>query len=226
MNPFRWPFASSPFERVPDAFILDRAQLWPAIRQAIEYQQQQGNVVWVIAHFADQFFEIQNWLNQWELEYQIVEKRIDPHNIADMSRNNPKAIFLGLAEFVGSGEPANRIAGEAVSISMLVIERHPLIDFDRALEAAAHQIPGRVKFGYYLSLSDPAFDGQISQTVVALLKHFGLEDNQLINSVTASRAIERWLKKSSARFDPSVRADSAKEWLAIQVARAKNADLT
>lgn len=215
MNLFRWLFRLPHFGREPDSFTIKREQLWPQVLKAIRYQQQQGCVIWIVAHFADQFSEIQARLGQWQIEYQLVMKTVSPSTIVDMSRGHHQVVFLGLAELLSPATVATSNFDESTKLCIISIERHPLLDFDQRLENAVSQIPCRVKFGYYLALEDPVF-GSISQPIIASLKQLGLKDDELINSYATTRSIERVQKKRAASYDATLRADSAREWMLLQ----------
>jgi hypothetical protein len=220
MNLFQWMFRSPRFQREADAFTAHREQLWSQLLKAILYQQQQGNVVWIVTHFADQFSEMQRRLGQWRRNYEIVMNKIDTANMVEMSRGQSQVVFLALAELLSPTDTVDRQIDDSIQLSMIAIERHPMIDFDSLLESIATQIPSRVRFGYYLALDDPVFDS-IGQSVLATLRQLGLQDHELISSYAASRSIQRIQKKRSATYDKTLRADSAMEWIALQEARSR-----
>jgi hypothetical protein len=219
MNLFQWLFRSPRFQREPDAFTAHREQLWSQILKAIRYQQGQGNVVWIVTHFADQFSEMQRRLGQWQQDYEIVMNRIDTATMVEMSRQKSQVVFLALAELLSPAETVDREIDNSILLSMIAIERHPMIDFDSLLETVATQIPSRVKFGYYLALDDPVF-GSIGQSVLVTLRQLGLKDDELISSYATSRSIQRIQKTRSANYDRTLRADSAMEWIALQEGRS------
>lgn len=216
MNPFKWLFSRPRFERVPDAYTLSRSSLWREIINAVRFQQDQAACVWLIAHFADQFSEVQNRLSENRIDYQIVSSAVDGNQILEMSQSNRRSVILALAELLIpmagiSDEPTN-----SISLAMIAVERHPLITNDYRLEQVVRQVPCPTKFGYYLALDDPPFQGVLSESLVTLLRQFGMKEGELVNSLATTRSIDRLLKRQAAYYDPNLRADSAKEWIANQ----------
>jgi preprotein translocase subunit SecA len=216
MNFFKWLFAKPSYDRILDAYTFDRESLWAEIRKAIHFQQQQQSTVWLITHFADQFFEIQNRLGEWKIDYQILSHPITAIEARELSETSPESVFLALAELLTPSEISSGDLMSTRPVSIIAIERHPYIEHDYRLEEFVRQITSPVKFGYYLSLQDPPFQEILSEPLITLLRHFGMREGELVNSIATTRSLDRLLKRQAAQYDPQVRADSAADWLAQQ----------
>ena len=71
-----WIFKKKNFKRAEDTFALTREILWDGLKQRITLAQTQERATWLIVHFTDTFSELQERLEQWEVDYEIVSTQL------------------------------------------------------------------------------------------------------------------------------------------------------
>lgn len=212
---FKWLFTKRQFQRVDDCYTMHRAALWMKLRTAITQQQSTGNSVWLIAHFPDVFETVQRGLGEWRMDYQIITQPTTPEEVVARSSKSPAQIQLALAELL---VPADTIAAQSqsVSLSMIGLERHPLIFQEHQLETFARAVPCPVRFGYYLAINDPVIREVVNEGMIEILKQLGLQDHELITSNMITRRLHTVLARRATLADRNLQADSAAEWLALK----------
>lgn len=208
-----WLFRSPRFDRIPDCYTVKRSYLWVELKKAIQFQQQRGHAVWIVTHFPDQFTAAQDLLADWQIHYSILEQPIDSVQIAEISQRNPQTVHLALAELLTPSDRTDFAVDPKLTLAIIAVERHPLIDLDRQLESYAQSTPCRVIFGYYLSLDDPVIRPHLSENMFQVLSQYGMKESELIHSLIVTKAINRALKLQAKNYSPDYRADSAAEWL-------------
>ena len=213
-----WLFKKNNFKRAEDAYALTREILWDGLRKSIDLPQTAGRATWLIVHFTDTFTEVQEKLEQWGLEYEIVSSRLNVNELERLgplnTKPSPSRLKLILADLIP--EPASLDSSltnvAEAQIAMIVLERHPQIKHDQRLEAFARSLPCKVEFGYFLALDDAVIKISIEDQVVEILKQLGLDD-ELISSNMVTRRLETVLKRISSGFQGDTPCNSAAEWL-------------
>ena len=208
-----WLFKGSKYQRIPDSFVFEREYLWPRLREAILAQLAEQRSVWVVTHFAETFSEVQEALAKWELDYKIIDRAMTPSETLDVVRQSgSREIVLGLSELLVPIDSGLENSDE-IELTMVVLERYPLIEFDERLVKFAQQIPAKVRFGYLLAINDTIFKRIFPDTVFELLKQMGLQDNELITSTMISRRLDATIKRESQKYQGKTkRANSIEEW--------------
>jgi len=224
MGIWQWLFGKRRFERFDDSFALSREKLFGSLQTAIVNQRQAGQTIWIVAHFPETYLQIGERLSEFGFDYQIVGQQVTPAEVLAISKRASLSasdkmtapIQLVLAELLDARFLVERFSATGVdrseSISMIVIERHPLLSEDHRVERFASEIPCPVRFGYYLSIDDAVVERAAGQELIHLLRLLGMEDQQLISSTMLTRRIEKKLKQDAAVFRINHRTDSAVEW--------------
>lgn len=218
MSLLGWFLKKPKYDRLSDAYMTQRKWLWGELKKAIEFQQAKKTSVWVVTHFPDQFLAVQDQLGSWQLDYRIIDQAIDPGRLAQLVRDDslsPRpAVNLSLAEFLETNDRAILDFDSQISVSMIAVERHPLVTKDQQLDRFASSIPCHVRFGYYLALDDPLFQYFFPEKMLSFLHHFGMRDDMLADSMIVTRAVNRAVRKLARQTKADIQADSAAEWLA------------
>jgi len=220
MGVLDWLFKKSNFHRVDDTFALKREMLWEGIRKTLQSPSQENRSTWLVMHFMDTFTEIQERLEEWGLEYEIVSTKL---NASQLDRTGlitnqsfPAPLKLILSALVPAPQDSTGLLPPDPDkhVAMIMLERHPQIRHDQRLEAFARSVPLLVEFGYFLALDDPTVLLSFDEKIVQILQQLGLK-NQLVSSNMVTKRLETVLKRISNDFSGDTPCDSAKEWLLV-----------
>ena len=214
-----WLFRRPRFTRFEDSFAMDRENLWPSLRDSIAKQRRDGFQIWIVTHFADTFSELQDLFDQWDVEYQIGDQLMQPQFAVETSRKLGCGVLLTLAELLTPAESVDREIEGAISLSLIVVEKHPLVENDRRLESFARMISCPVRFGYFMAIDDIVVRRAVNDTTIQILKQLGMKDHELITSIMITRRLETVLSRESAKFTTNHRADSAAQWYKLNLVR-------
>ncbi len=215
-----WIFKKKNFKRAEDTFALTREILWDGLKQRITLAQTQERATWLIVHFTDTFSELQERLEQWEVDYEIVSTQLSAsqfeRHLPMGDENSSPRLKLILADLIPepTSHPASLPSEPTDQLALIVLERHPLIEHDDRLESFARTLPCKVEFGYLLSFDDAVIKISLDDQVIELLKQLGLGD-ELISSNMVARRLETVLRRLSSGFTGDTRCDSAAQWLEI-----------
>ncbi len=207
-----WLTGQPKFNRFEDSFAMTRANLWAKLQIAIAQQQNEGRRVWIVTHFAETFVEIQNLLADWQFEYQICDQEITPLSALALTRDPSGSVLLILADLLTLADAVPTNFDDSTAISIIVVERHPLVDNDQKLEKFAKRLSCPVRFGYYLAIDDVVISRAVSETTIQILRQLGMKDHELITSNMITRRLEKVLARERIHFTQNQRADSATEW--------------
>ena len=123
----------------------------------------------------DTFTEVQDQLEQWGLEYEIVSSKLSANELDRLSPSSESS-SVGLKLILADLIPEPTSLGASLpneteaQVAMIVLERHPQIKHDQRLEAFARSLPWKVEFGYFLALDDAVIEFSIDDQVVEILK--------------------------------------------------------
>lgn len=207
-----WLIGRPSFNRFEDSFAMTRRSLWAKLKTAISQQQQQGSRIWIVAHFADTFVELQDLLEEWQIEYEICDRELQPQTALDSTRDKDNSVLLVLSDLLTLTDSAELAFDDSVTIAMIVVEKHPLVAIDDKLEAFSKSLPCRVRFGYYLAIDDVVVRKVINETTIQILKQLGMKEHELITSNMVTRRLDKVLKREGKLLNTNHRADSAEEW--------------
>lgn len=207
-----WLTGQPSFNRFEDSFAMTRVSLWAKLKSAISQQQQQGSRIWVVAHFADTFVELQDLLGEWQIEYEICDRELQPQTALESTRDKDNAVLLVLSDLLTLTDSAELAFDDSVTVAMIVVEKHPLIGMDNKLESFSKSLPCRVRFGYYLAIDDVVVKRVINETTIQILKQLGMKDHELITSNMVTRRLNKVLEREGKLISTNHRADSAEEW--------------
>ncbi len=196
-----------------DHFAFSQTALDQTICEAARFQADQGDLVFLLAHFPETFERIQNMLESHEVDYGIATEPIDWAANLVLIRSKLSKISLSLTEsfqhaLITTEPQSNR----ELKLSIIVVERHPLISMDESLKAFVRKIPFHVKLGYYLAFDQPVVDYAVEKGLRLLMKQFGMTNHSLVTSELISRRIRRKLKIYQRTHLNCVPADSPQEW--------------
>ncbi|MFK7767404.1 MAG: hypothetical protein AB8B55_09305 [Mariniblastus sp.] len=222
MGLFDWLFRSPQFKRYEDAYALNRESLWSALEQTVKSEQNSLNPIWLVTHFTDTFAALQNKLDQWECDYEIVAAPIDANSLERDNLLSPNTLKIVLAELIPDATPNLLEVNRDKTIAMIVVERHPNLQYDERIIEFAKSLPFKVEFGYYLSLDDAVVSMIVGESTLTILRQLGLEEHELITSNMVSRRLKIALRRLVDSFTGDAKADSAIEWMEQNAGKASD----
>ncbi len=225
MSFIEWITRRPGFRSLEDSFAINRESMLIGLLRAIEQQQKCCDEVWLVVHFFDAFLELQDFLGEQGIEYQIVDREFHGANLptdSDLSTGSGRdagIVRLALAALVGgaAGDGVQSSPGrpDRLSLAIIVCERHPHHVHDKRLFELVKQIDASITFGYVLSLDDVVVRKIVSPMALRVLKQLGLDDDELIASHYLSRLLERRLIRDSKNYAGDRKADSAAQWIEL-----------
>lgn len=211
---FSWLFPKPRFRVYEDSFARTDAAMFDGLRNAIEQRLELGQTVLLVAHFASAFEELQDYLDQWALEYQIGPAKIAPFQLPELFEGGPR-ITLSLARQLVQEDVSAAANRHNDTICVVVIERHPNGIADGKLEQFCREIPGHVEFGYFISFEAGLVRTMINESALHILDMFGLGENELITSNMISRRLRSLLAKNARMIATDHAAESFEEWVEL-----------
>lgn len=216
------------FQRHPDSFATTRQTLYEKLLEVIKLLIKQhdqpedrssnptgsprGSTVFIAAHFPDEFFRLQNALEQHGIDYQLITRPLDVQWFVDNAAPAEDVIFLALAEFLTETSfQENTVFGSP--LNLIVVDRHPEPFRDAALEKFARDFPATTRMGYFLALEDRVLQSVINETTLTVLKQMGIDDQGLVSSSIISRRINKVLaREQKLRTGEGIPTDSSEQW--------------
>ena len=175
-----WIFREPKFKRFDDAFTLTRERLWEALKGSIESPNHAEKSIWLVVHFIDTFTELQERLESWGLEYDVVSSRLATNEVDRQELLESTSIKLILAELIPEPDEISQVLeAEKRKLAMIVVERHPILEEDDRLHRFAMSLPLAVEFGYYLALDDDVVKLAINDTTVEVLLQLGSKRSRI-----------------------------------------------
>jgi len=218
------------FQRYPDSFASTRSTLYeklPAVIKSLLKQNVQLNhqsnrnlkappaaAVFIAAHFPDEFFRLQNELDQHGIEYQIIMRPLDAQWFLDCDAGRP-IVYLALAELL-TETTFSQNEVHVSKLDLIVVDRHPEPLRDVELETFARRFPAMTRMGYFLALDDRVLRPAINETTLIVLKQMGIDEHGLVSSGIISKRINKVLaRKQKLRTVEGLPTDSAEQWFEI-----------
>ncbi len=208
-------FRKPRFRRFDDSYALTRPSLFQSLRDSIEQRSGPDHAIFLVAHFPSVFTELQDALEAWRLPYDIITQVVNERWLESLPVNDRPTIFLTMAAMLEPEMPSVKTFYPSLSVSLMILERHPLELYDQRIESFARQFPCPVEMGYFLAMDDEIMKQFINQDMILLLKQLGLRDNDLVTSHMVTRRLNRATKKLSRQVEQEQPALSATEWFRL-----------
>ena len=215
MGLFDWITGKSRFKRFDDVFALNRESLWDALKQTLESQLHADKSIWLVAHFVETYTELQELLDQWQFDYDVVSTPIDPNHLERSGLLSRSSLKLVLGQLIPDAKPNLLEVDRSQTIALVMVERHPQVLHDQRIEAFSKTLPVRVELGYFLSLEDESVKLVVNETTLTILKQLGMNEHELITSHLVTSRLNKVLGRMSNSYRSDHPADSAEQWLAM-----------
>ncbi|MEM9942876.1 MAG: hypothetical protein AAF939_15030 [Planctomycetota bacterium] len=212
MGIFDWFRNRSGFRQFDDSFALHHSAALDHIKEIVLGNGSTGKNLWLIAHFPIAFVELQNHLESWQVNYEVVTEPIDANGMSDVFKD-PTSIKLVLSPLIPTVEYPLEPSDSPVTQGLLIVDRHPLITHDKRILQFARNCPYKVELGYVLSLDHPVLKLVVTDSLVELMGQLGMRKDELISSSMVSRRLEKKLTRLSALFTGDGPEESAESWL-------------
>lgn len=215
MSLFDWITRSPMFRYFEDSYARDQQSMLLGVHQAFAQKRQLGETVIVAAHFGQTFESLQKSLEHSTIEYEVISSPIGPTWIEDRVRERRGRLFITLADLLDSNRLGQAPPRRDFRLGVVMIERHPLIQHDRAVELFCRAVPCCVDLGYFLALTDPVVRSVVGGATLKILDMFGMRQNEMITSKMISSRMKKELRRKAASYVSDLRADSSEQWMAI-----------
>ena len=208
--------ASSRVTYRPDSFTLTSRGKYSRLRQWLNDLAESNRPVVLLCHFESTFLEIQDTLDQFEIDFDILAKSLTRTVLMQQFEQRPLKPALTLASMLQIDDLApNRSSGIAsMKLAMIVLERYPNPVRDELIERFARSLGCPVQLGYLLSFDDPLLRELLGQNFIDLMQQLGLGENDLVSSAMSSRALSRAIRRRIRNIVDETAAKSPLEWLA------------
>lgn len=213
MTLFRWLFSPPRFRRFEDSFARNRRSLLTGLREAIENRKYSDQVLVLVAHFAETFTSLQDALESWTIDYEVITSTVDSKWLTGLdAASGKKPVYLSLAQMLAAENVRACQPVTSPQLGVIVIDLHPLPEKDCRLEQFCRSLPHPVELGYFLSFDDAVVRQAISDNAVRILDLFGMGENELVTSLLLSRRLKQFLSKKAKLYPTDHPAYSAAEW--------------
>ena len=208
-------FKFGSYNLFPDSYAVDRATLYRLFQSTLSQQLSQSKTVILALHFPAEFFAVQDLLAQWEIEYDLIGRALDPQWFQDnkaAASGQAGHLYLSLAEFLIDTNFSGDESSD-VPLALMMLERHPLLRKDESVVRFADGFPGRSEVGYFLSFEDEVITRLIDKRLLNLLLQMGANDHGLIASSMLSKRLRKMQKRAVDTFSEVEQpADSVSQW--------------
>ncbi len=225
---FKRLFGKPRFQRFPDSFTLSKANKLLTLCDWVRQQESRQETVLVLSHFQSTFLENQDALQQAGIEFEILATPSAADSLMqrikrDASSSDSAQTILTMAQMLVPADIAKPHTGlppsenQAISLSVIVTERYPIITHDIMLEKFFDQTGATVSMGYLISFDDPILVRLLGRRFIDLLKQLGLGENDLVSSAMTKRGLTRKLKRATAEIENERLAESPEEWIELNL---------
>ena len=181
---------------------------------AVRTRLKHGDIVLIVCHFPATFTRVQSQMDSWRIGYEIPTERLHGNDLVDQNESQGK-VLLTLSQMLVSEMDRQEVETEKRQLSILVIEKNPLGEFDEDIEVFARSAPFPAKLGYYLSFEQPLMDFCFGEHERRLLKNWAAISESVFSSALASRRIDSKIRSSFSKLDNPKQAESIEEWLKL-----------
>lgn len=196
----------------PDLIWLSSEARWRGVVDDVCHRLRDGAHLVVAAHFPDALDIAARRLEAEEVPFRLWHP---PESAAEARReleSNPDEACLTLAELLPRDLSPYDTASDT-SLTLIAVERHPLLEMDRALVEFAHAWAGPARIRYHLALDDALLQRFAGPQVKELLERLGLEPHETVQNHLVGRRVahaQRRIESTATSREP---AQSAAEWL-------------
>ena len=182
---------------------------------AIERRKKLDAAILLVAHFQSTFIRTQEFLEQFNVDYQVSGAVLRPEDLAEFGRSTRGSVLLTLAGSLDDMSLARQVVPQSIDLSVMVLERHPIPAEDRRIESLCRLWPFHIRLGYFLALDDAVQRRCIHPTTVVLLQQLGLRDHELITSHMLTQRIETVLAREALKNKLQRPAESPEKWFEL-----------
>lgn len=172
---------SSAVRRNDKIWLTQGAKLRGIVRD-VERALDENTIPLVVAHFPNMLRGMQTLLEGTGRPFEILEKSDRLQEWTDrLIRHDPPRVFLAesanLPETVATSDSARDDSG---TVSIIVVESHPLPAGNEAVERFAESLPCRCRLQIHLSLDDAVMQVFAGEGVVGMLRKLGMKEDEAI----------------------------------------------
>jgi preprotein translocase subunit SecA len=198
---------------VPDRIWMTPQAKLNGIAAEVHERLQEGQIVIVVAHFPATLAQVEENLKAADLPNGFHDGRLSRKEIGRQK------VILVLAASLASNDMPLEINHTLDGLAILVAERHFLRAKDDAILSFARTLGRPSEVVFHLSLHDHLMKQFAGDWVENVLKRLGMDESERIDSSMVARRIKGAQAKFSSGVFSDRRADSAEEWLRLNVPR-------
>lgn len=175
----------------------------------------QDDFVIVVSHFPKSLQELRTILENTSLNFDVCDDRLTGDEVVrQVRRHDQNRVVLVLSEWlsVDDGEDWHEQEQHSGSVLIIVTERHPLPDPDRAIQQFADALPLRSRVVFHVSLEDPLLKTFAGDWVVGMLRNLGMSETEPVSSHMVTQRLKDAQRKVAESVFGNEPADSADEW--------------
>lgn len=213
---FGWLFRKRRNVEAPDRIWLSEAATRNGLATAVRERWNHSRLIIVVASFPNRLVELESLLNELGLPFERMQRSIDAAQIADALRESSDVrILLGTGDLLFLSEIEPDDIDNAVSVSILVRERHPLRAVDERIEQFARSLPCQTTVQFFVSLDDALMKRFSGEWVKNLLRQMGMAESEAIESPMVARRIKAAQQKVAQQvLETPTSAASGDDWFA------------
>ncbi len=185
------------------------------LADAIERRKKLDTAILLVAHFQSTFIHTQEFLEEFNIDYEVAGTVLRPEDLVEYGRSSRGSVHLTLAGSLDDMSLTRQVVPEAINVSVMVLERHPIPSEDRRIEGLCRLWPYYMRLGYFLALDDAVQRRCIHPTTLVLLQQLGLRDHELITSHMLTRRIDSVLTREALQNESKRPATSPEQWFEL-----------
>lgn len=176
--------------------------------------------VLILAHFALTMAELEAALRSSAIEHQVLASLFDVDRLSrGRFASDAGRVLVAMTDELAQEPDMTAIVPLGFGFRILVAERYPLAERDRAVLSFAAASGIKTEVAFHSSLDDPLLNAFGTGNLSALVRRLGADERSPINArliTSALRAAQKKVKKQ-AMADHRVR--SAEEWFVYNMPR-------
>jgi preprotein translocase subunit SecA len=212
------------FTTKPDVvFAPDRIWLTPEAKfnglvAQVQDRLDENQFVFVLAHFPATLARVEQGLSAAGVPNGFVDGRLTRNNLMSLiDQANGQRVLLVLADSLAFDEMPLEINDSVEEVTFVVAERHFLRQKDEAISCFARTLGRPCEVVFYLSLHDPMMKPFSGDWLDNVLHRLGMGKSKAIEGKMVARQIKSAQANLSSGLLSDRRANSAKEWLQLNV---------
>jgi preprotein translocase subunit SecA len=214
-----WPWKREMPAAVDQVWLTAAAKI-EGIMTAAREAAAVGEGTLILAHFARTRAELEAALRSRAIEHQTLASLFDLDRLARGRSGSARVVvLLAMTDELASDSATQAAAPLGSGVRVLVAERYPLADRDRAVLSFAGASGVRTEVAFHSSLDDPLLTTFGAGHVTELVQRLGADERAPIRAPVVTSALQAAQKRVEKLAIADHRVDSAEEWFTYNMPR-------